>query len=74
MPSDRYPSQGFTIKSGIVAKIKKAVSRPSTIFFTAKDDGGNHEALFLNGQEGISVTPTKSSLQDVKLTVTQKGL
>ena len=72
MPSDRYPSQGFTIKPGVVAKIKKAVSRPSAVIFNAQDD--KHEALFLNGQDGISVTPTKSPLQVVQVAVTKKGL
>ena len=70
--SDRYPSQGFTINAGVVAKIKKAVSRPSAVIFNAQDD--KHELLLMNGVDGISVTPTKSPLQDVKVTVTQKGL
>ena len=72
MSSDRYPSQGFTINPGVIAKIKKAVSRPSAVIFSAQDE--KHETLFLNGQKSVSTTPTKSPLQDVKMTVTQKGL
>lgn len=72
MSSDRYPPQGFTINPGVVAKIKKAVSRPSAVIFNAEDE--NHETLFLNGQESVSATPTKSPLQNVKMTITQKGL
>lgn len=73
LSSDHYPSQGFTINPGMVAKIKKAVSRPSAVIFNARDDSDAHEALYLNGQDGISVTPTKSPLQDVKVTITKKG-
>nr|XP_058946642.1 uncharacterized protein LOC131774603 [Pocillopora verrucosa] len=70
--SDHYPSQGFTINAGVVAKIKKAVSRPSAVIFTAQDDGSK-EALYLNGLKEISATPTKSPLQDVKVTITGEG-
>ena len=73
MPSDHYPSQGFTINPGMVAKIKKAVSRPSAVIFNARDDSDAHEALYLNGLDDISVTPTKSPLQSVKVTITKKG-
>jgi len=73
MPSDHYPSQGFTINPGMVAKIKKSVSRPSAVIFNARDDSEAHEALYLNGQDDISVTPTKSPLQNVKVTITKKG-
>lgn len=73
LSSDHYPSQGFTINPGMVAKIKKAVSRPSAVIFNARDDSDAHEALYLNGQDGVSVTPTKSPLQDVKVTITKKG-
>ena len=73
MSSDHYPSQGFTINPGMVAKIKKAVSRPSAVIFNARDDSDAHEALRLNGLDNISVTPSKSPLQSVKVTITRKG-
>lgn len=73
MSSDHYPSQGFTIIPGMVAKIKKAVSRPSAVVFNAQDDSDAHEALHLNGLNDISVTPSKSPLQSVKVTITKKG-
>lgn len=56
----------------MVAKIKKAVSRPSAVIFTAQDDGSK-EALYMNGLRKISATPTKSPLQDVKVTITAEG-
>lgn len=56
----------------MVAKIKKAVSRPSAVIFTAQDDGSK-ETLYLNGLKEISATPTKSPLQDVKVSITGEG-
>ena len=72
LSSDHYPTQGFSIKSGTVVKIKKAVSRPSAVIFNAQDDGSK-EPLYLNGLHKISVTPSLSPLQVVKLTVTGEG-
>lgn len=72
LSSDHYPTQGFSINSGAVVKIKKAVSRPSAVIFNAHDDGSK-EALYLNGLHKISVTPSLSPLQVVKLTVTREG-
>ena len=73
MTSDRYPPQGFRINSGAVVKIKKAVSRPSSIVLKAIEDD-TQLPLLLNGLYNISVTPAKSSLRDVKVTITQQGL
>lgn len=56
----------------MVAKIKKAVSRPSAVIFTAQDDRSK-EALYLNGLKEISATPSKSPLQDVKVSITGEG-
>ena len=72
LSSDHYPTQGFSINSGAVVKIKKAVSRPSAVIFNAQDDGSK-EPLYLNGLHKISVTPSLSPLQVVKLTVTGEG-
>jgi len=72
LSSDHYPTQGFSINSGTVVKIKKAVSRPSAVIFNAQDDGSK-EPLYLNGLQKISVTPSLSPLQVVKLTVTRGG-
>ena len=72
LSSDHYPTQGFSINSGSVVKIKKAVSRPSAVIFNAQDDGSK-EPLYLNGLHKISVTPSLSPLQVVKLTVTGEG-
>ena len=72
LSSDHYPTQGFSINSGSVVKIKKAVSRPSAVIFNAQDDGSK-EPLYLNGLHKISVTPSLSPLQVVKLTVTREG-
>ena len=73
LSSDHYPSQGFTVNPGTVTKIKKAVSRPSAVIFNARDDEAKQQ-LYLNGLYNISVTPAKSPLQDVKVTVTREGL
>ena len=73
LSSDHYPPQGFTVNPGTVAKIKKAVSRPSALIFNARDDEAT-DTLYLNGLYNISVTPTKSPLQGVKVTVTREGL
>ena len=72
LSSDHYPTQGFSINSGAVVKIKKAVSRPSAVIFNAQDDGSK-EPLYLNGLQKISVTPSLSPLQVVKLTVSREG-
>ena len=73
LSSDHYPPQGFTVNPGTVAKIKKAVSRPSAVIFSVRDDEGKNK-LYLNGQYNISVSPTKSPLQEIKITVTREGL
>ena len=71
--SDRYPPQGFSIKSGTVARITKAVSRPSAVIFTARDVA-TKEPLVINGLYNVSVTPSKSELQEAKLTITREGI
>ena len=73
LSSDHYPSQGFPVNSEAVAKIRKAVSRPSAVIFSAKDDKSK-QLLYLNGLYNVSVTPTKSPLQEVKITITRQGL
>ena len=72
LSSDRYPTQGFPVNPGVVAKIKKAVSRPSAVILSARDDDST-QPLYLNGLYNISVTPTKSPLQEIKITVTKQG-
>ena len=73
LSSDHYPSQGFPVNSGTVVKITKAVSRPSAVIFTARDIV-TMSPLHLNGLYNISVTPSKSPLQEAKVTITSEGL
>ena len=73
LTSDQYPSEGFPVNSGAVVKIKKAVSRPSAVIITARDDE-TMKPLYLNGLYNISVTPSTSPLQEAKVTITREGL
>ena len=69
--SDNFPPQGWLIKPRVIAKIKKEVSRPSQVSFTASEEDG--KTLMLNGKESVEVAPAASPLDVTKLVIRQPG-